>query len=179
MSHISSIKLSLVAYPNQEQLLSLQAKCPTIVEYLYLVNAPISKEELSENQGILTRNKYTIQEEDNSVLISSNCRMVFSYICAFLNANRIDFNLTQLHEEHHFQHNNNDVKSETKYLLEFEESHLSQPITKETLAKVAKSPIQEDLIESIVRTTNLSINSLKELDYWTLSEEESTEFIPY
>jgi len=90
-STITPKKLSLIAYPSDNQIVNLQIKLPAMLEYLYVINASLAKKDLKKKQGEFTKDKFKlIQQEDNSVIIKSECDELHWNICAFLNANEID-----------------------------------------------------------------------------------------
>jgi hypothetical protein len=186
MSRFSSIitpkKLSLVAYPDDYQIANLQIKLPAMLEYLYVINESITKDDLQNKQGEFTKNKYEIVlQNDGSLIIHSDATLQW-YVCAFLNEKEIDFKLTQLQYEQTIKTGSKESE-EVQYVFHYEQSHLSTKITKESLFEALqdKSDIKSlnDNMEFELMFTNSFIDSLKETDYKMLQEEHDIEFIAY
>ena len=96
-STITPKKLNLVAYPSKNQIVNLQIKLPAMLEYLYVINASFNSDDLQNKQGGFTKDKYELlQQEDKSFTIKSDCDELHWNICAFLNANEIDFKPTEV-----------------------------------------------------------------------------------
>ncbi|MGJ0311923.1 hypothetical protein [Aliarcobacter cryaerophilus] len=77
-STITPKKLSLVAYPDDYQIANLQIKLPAMLEYLYVINESITKDDLQNKQGEFTKNKYEIVlQNDGSLIIHSGMSVHF------------------------------------------------------------------------------------------------------
>ena len=186
MSRFSSIitpkKLSLVAYPDDYQIANLQIKLPAMLEYLYVINESITKDDLQNKQGEFTKNKYEIVlQNDGSLIIHSDATLQW-YVCAFLNEKEIDFKLTQLQYEQTIKTGSNESE-EVHYEFHFKQSHLSSKITKESLFEALQDSAEIERLhhkmELELMFTNSFIDSLKEADYKMLQEEHDIEFIAY
>ena len=181
-STITPKKLSLVAYPDDYQIANLQIKLPAMLEYLYVINEPITKDDLQNKQGEFTKNKYEIVlQNDGSLIIHSDATLQW-YVCAFLNEKEIDFKLTQLQYEQTIKTGSNESE-EVHYEFHFKQSHLSSKITKESLFEALQDSAEVERLhhkmEFELMFTNSYIDSLKETDYKMLQEEHDIEFIAY
>ena len=181
-STITPKKLNLVAYPDDYQIANLQIKLPAMLEYLYVINESITKDDLQNKQGEFTKNKYEIVlQNDGSLIIHSDATLQW-YVCAFLNEKEIDFKLTQLQYEQTIKTGSNESE-EVHYEFHFKQSHLSSKITKESLFEALQDSAEIERLhhkmEFELMFTNSYIDSLKETDYKMLQEEHDIEFIAY
>ena len=181
-STITPKKLSLVAYPDDYQIANLQIKLPAMLEYLYVINEPITKDDLQNKQGEFTKNKYEIVlQNDGSLIIHSDATLQW-YVCAVLNEKEIDFKLTQLQYEQTIKTGSNESE-DVHYEFHFKQSHLSSKITKESLFEALQDSAEVERLhhkmEFELMFTNSYIDSLKETDYKMLQEEHDIEFIAY
>ena len=182
-STITPKKLNLVAYPSKNQIVNLQIKLPAMLEYLYVINASFNSDDSQNKKGEFTKDKYELlQQEDKSFTIKSDCDELHWNICAFLNANEIDFKLIQLEYEQTLKTGSNESE-EVHYEFHFKQSHLSSKITKESFFEALQDSAEiqrlHHKMEFELMFTNSYIDSLKEADYKMLQEEHDIEFMPY
>lgn len=173
---LSQLKL-IITEPNDKEIF-LKIKLPTILEYLYILNNSLTKDDIEKKEKHQLTYEYSIIEQDNgSITIENDDNSCFDIICALLNTEEIDFILTAVNFKQEII-----IDEQDKNIFSFAydqdllENFSSDSIKKAFVCdKITVQDLDEDLFDCIDVTHNALIESYKSFTYGELLDSSDIE----